>query len=63
MQQTKDAVSALQKQTHHRDGNKRQMDFACVSSADLLHKVGQITLPTCTIASQVQTENNYGYLN
>lgn len=37
------------------------MDFACVSSANLLHKVGQITLTPCTIVSQVQAEDYYGY--
>lgn len=39
----------------------QQTDFASASSADLLHKVGQITLTTCTIVSQVKAEDNYGY--
>lgn len=61
MQQTKDASSTFQKQTH-RSCNKKQMEFACVSS-DLLQKVGQITLPACTVVSQVQAEDNYSHLN
>jgi len=46
-----------------RVGNKRQMDFTCVSSADVFHKAGQIALPTYTTVSQVLAEDNYGYLN